>query len=70
MTTPSDLGRLRDAAFRLEQCCDQLAAGRPQAAYDAMIAAGQACDLLELDIARRSVREALAALRNKGSGDG
>jgi hypothetical protein len=57
-----EVERLREALNRMEWACEQLAATRPISVYGAMIEAGQADALLELDNARRSARDALASL--------
>ena len=51
---------LRAALRELEQANEALAASRPQAAYSAMIAAGQGDALLRLDRARSRARALLA----------
>lgn len=54
---------LRVALQRLEDCCEDLSAHRPQAAYDAIIATPTGGDdLAALDFARRSAREILSAI--------
>lgn len=53
---------LRHSLRCLEDACEAVAAGRPQAAYDAMIAGGQADALVALDMARASARQTLESL--------
>lgn len=50
---------VRQALLRLENACEEVAKGRSQAAYDAMVAGGQSDALIALDDARRNARVAL-----------
>jgi hypothetical protein len=59
-TVPISGNPLMEGLRDLEQACDQVAAGRDQATYDAMIANGQEDALHALDHARRNARALLA----------
>ena len=62
--------RLRSALARIEMACELLASTRPIAVYDAMIAAGQSGQLLELDNARREARDVVRATKPKETTNG
>lgn len=58
---------LVEAVQGLEWSCEQLAATRDMATYDAMIAAGQADAMIALDNARRTARALLTSIQAGGA---
>lgn len=58
---------LVEAVQGLEWACEQLAATRGMATYDAMIAAGQADAMIALDNARRTARALLSTIQAGGA---